>query len=237
MRPRSLLLFTITALCAACSSGDDGARDASTPFDAELAGDADVVLDAQVVQDTGFAEDAGAGDTSTIVDAGEVELPTTCEGDCAQNGAEILFGAAGGGFDRAFYGISSPAQSSSGDWELHVEVLRGGDEGCPTMGSRTPDWNLIVTLPLLGVAPLSEVDGAVTFLDFTGRLVTGPRPLTRATAFTVTPVAARVCTACVGGAAPSDPDGFVAFTVDARFAEGTIRGSVFATHCDSFDAP
>ena len=41
---------------------------------------------------------------------------------------------------------------------------------------------------------------------------------------------------CVGGAAPSDPDGLIALDLDVTFAGGTVRGHLFALHCDALDA-
>lgn len=215
--------LTCLALLAAIScSGTDAPDDAGAPTDAGL----------DDASDAGPALDAATADAATH-DAGP-SLPTSCEGACRDVGATIDIGGQQGGFQRAFYGLTAPTVSSSGEWRLHIEVLSGGEDACPSESSPAPDWNLILgSVPLpVDTAGLTGLGGS--FLDFDGRFL-GAVPVSSAQAVTVTPVAANVCTECVGQGAPSHPAGFVAFVVEATFESGTISGHVFATHCDSLD--
>jgi hypothetical protein len=122
-------------------------------------------------------------------------------------------------------------------WEIHVEAHEGGDAGCPTQTSPSPKHTLVLSgLPApLPSAALSESDGlTASLLDFDGALLE-LTPVTQATAVAVTPTASSVCTSCVGQG--PDPSGFVAFDLLATFPEGTVAGHLYATHCESLDAP
>ena len=91
---------------------------------------------------------------------------------------------------------------------------------------------------MLAAVPVPTAAAAVTspgnLLDFVGDLLGGALGA-RATAVMLTPVAVDVCPTCVGGAAPSDPDGLIALDLSLTFAGGTVAGHLFATHCDSLD--
>lgn len=132
--------------------------------------------------------------------------------------------------DRAVYGLTIEAGQPT---TAHVEAYRGGGAGCPTEASPTPDYTLV-----LGAVPVPTAAATVTspgnLLDFEGDLLGGALGA-RATAVTLTPVAVDVCPTCVGGAAPSDPDGFIALDASLTFEGGTVSGHLFATHCDSLD--
>lgn len=236
---RWTLTISLLALLAAC-----GAERASERPGADAGAARDAGADAGDLEDRdggtaeGGARDAAEAGDAAIPDAGPDALPSTCEGDCRTLSVAIDFGGTTGRFDRAFYGLTAPSESASGEWELHLEAIGGGAPGCPDESSPTPSWTLILRLPLFtSPEPLTEAtpNTAVTLLDFDGRFITGARPISRATRFTLTPAAADVCTTCLGEAPPAHPEGFVAFDLDATFAEGAIRGRVFATHCDSFD--
>ncbi|CAN0560658.1 unnamed protein product, partial [Laminaria digitata] len=186
-------------------------------------------------------QDAAAPDAqpvdSGVMDAGVPALPTECAGACRDLSLMIDLSGAQDSFQRAYYGLTSPAQSSSGTWELHLEATSGGADGCPTEASPSPDWTLVLaglTLPL-GRDPV--VQGlSVSFLDFSGRFLTGT-PITRSTTRSVQALAANLCPECVGMSAPAHPEGLVSLNLQASFAEGSIAGQVFATHCDSLDLP
>jgi hypothetical protein len=174
---------------------------------------------------------ACGGDDGAAPPDGAGGLPTTCAGACATLDLTATFGGTSRGFDRAFYGLTRGRAGTT----LYVEATGGGDPGCPTETSRTPERTFRVAdlaLPA-STAPLA---GAGALLDFTGDLLPGA-PVASASATTVTPVAARLCASCVGMPAPSDPDGLVALDVTATFAAppGTVSGRVYATHCDSLD--
>jgi ABC-type Fe3+-hydroxamate transport system substrate-binding protein len=174
---------------------------------------------------------ACGGDDGAAPPDGAGGLPTTCAGACATLDLTATFSGTSRGFDRAFYGLTRGRAGTT----LYVEATGGGDPGCPTETSRTPERTFGVAdlaLPA-STAPLA---GAGALLDFTGDLLPGA-PVASASATTVTPVAARLCASCVGMPAPSDPDGLVALDVTATFAAppGTVSGRVYATHCDSLD--
>ena len=75
---------------------------------------------------------------------------------------------------------------------------------------------------------------SASLLDFDGALL-GNTPVSQATAVSITPTASSVCTTCVGQG--PDPSGYVALDMVATFPEGTIAGHIYATHCESLDAP
>lgn len=159
-----------------------------------------------------------------------------CSGTCTHD-LQAMFDDGSAPLSRAVYGLTSPAQSSSGEWQIHLEVHEGGDPGCPTQASPTPKHTLVVAgLPAaLPATPLTEADDlSATLLDFDGALL--PMDIaTQATAITITPVDSSICTACVGQG--PDPSGFVSVDFDATFPEGTIAGHIYATHCESLDLP
>lgn len=155
---------------------------------------------------------------------------TSCEGACRTTALTAAFGATTRQLDRAHYGVTASATGAT----LHVEAYRGGGTGCPTTDSPTPSYTLVLgTVPVPTSTAPSTSPGSL--LDFQGDLLTSG-VIATATAVTLTPVAASVCTTCVGMAAPSDPDGFVALDVALTFPDGTVTGHLFATHCDSLDA-
>jgi hypothetical protein len=137
--------------------------------------------------------------------------------------------------DRAYFGLTAPANGDSGGWELHIEVYAGGDPGCPTAQSASPDQTLIVTgVPVPeNAVPVDQSVAAVSLLDFEGALLPGT-PVSSATALSVTAVAANPCVECASGGSPTG-ERLVAVDVSATFAEGTAAGHLFATHCDSLD--
>lgn len=168
---------------------------------------------------------AGGPDAAAGPDGG-----ATCDGACRTTAVTAHFGATTRTLDRAAYGVTAIAGQAP---TLHVEAYRGGAAGCPTASSPTPDYTLVVELPVpAGAAPLAA-DASV--LDLVGDLLGGPLGAS-ATAATAAPVAIDVCPACVGQPAPADPDGVVALDLDATFAAGTMAGHLFAPHCDSLDA-
>lgn len=178
----------------------------------------------------------GAGATSQggSAQGGSGQGGSGCTGECTHD-LQATFGAATAPLSHAVYGLTGPGSSSSGDWEVHLEVHEGGDPGCPIASSPTPKHTLVVAgLPApLPATPLTEADDlSATLLDFDGALL--PNDIaTQATAISVTPEGSSVCTACVGQG--PDPSGFVSLDFDATFDEGTIAGHIYATHCESLD--
>src|SRR4051812_5853861 len=58
--------------------------------------------------------------------------------------------------NRGYYGVST-------NGSLYVEAYLGGDPGCPTMSSGTPDYTLI-----LGTLQPTTMTSTASFLDFVG---------------------------------------------------------------------
>lgn len=150
-----------------------------------------------------------------------VDTSTVCEAACRTQSLEAQFGSVTAAFERSVFGITSPAKSSSKQWELHVEAVHGGAPGCPSSTSPTPERTLVIAgLPRSFSAPRSYADGVrATLLDFKGALTM--EPLLRATAVTAMPRAST--------------DDYLAFELDAEFGGGRIKGHLYATHCASMD--
>lgn len=78
----------------------------------------------------------------------------------------------------------------------------------------------------------------VNLLDLAGEIL-GDQLFANATSLSMTVSASSLCQDCAGMPAPSDPDGFVAFELDAEWSDLdpplTASGYVHATHCDSLD--
>jgi hypothetical protein len=162
-------------------------------------------------------------------------LATTCTGACATTTLRAEFGATTRDFERAFFGLSSPAQSDSGDWEIYLESGAGGDAACPTMDSPTPLFTLITAGLALPSTQSEMMSGTVTLVDFEGALLMDTF-FEKASSNTVTFRAADPCVACAEGGEADRSDRMVAIDIDASFAGGSIQGHSYATHCDSLDA-
>jgi len=253
-----VLLLALTTLVSGC---DDGEATAEDTFGSEtdtrnldgLTSDAPSsdLSDTLDVPSDGRSDDADtaigldqrdAPDTSMgIVDTRDaVEADATaCAGACRVVTLEATFDGDVFPFDRAFYGLTAPSQSTSGEWEVHLEAHAGGSSECPTEASPTPDRTVVLSgLTVVDVeAPSSgPLDSGLSasLLDFEGSVL-GGEPVASATFVEVTAQSGDVCTGCVGQPAPSDPDGFVALDLHAELDAGTISGHVFAAHCDSMD--
>jgi hypothetical protein len=176
--------------------------------------------------------DAAAGDADAMIG-----LPSTCGGDCAALELTAIFGATSRGFDRAFFGLTAPDRTTSGAWEIHLEATAGGADGCPTQSSPTPDRTLVVAALLVPPAPPEPPPGpvapTVSLLDFEGALLPDS-PVATASRATASWVAADPCVACAEGESDR-ADRFVAFELSATFADGSVAGHVFASHCASLD--
>ncbi len=166
--------------------------------------------------------------TTSIPDAAS-ETPA-CDQACRTQTLTATFGATTEPFERAVYGVTSPAKSVSKTWELHVEAMHGGFAGCPVETSPTPKRALVIAgLPVPFATPRSYDQGArASLLDYSSTLTT--EPILRATKVLATPRATDVCTDCA-----THDAGFVAFDLEAMFDGGTLRGHVYAIHCDSMD--
>lgn len=154
------------------------------------------------------------GDATTVPDAGDVVHPT-CEGDCQTTLLTAAFDQTRI-LDHAVFGLNAS------DSTLHLEAYRGGDVGCPTETSATPDYALVlgkVAMPN-GTGPTSSPGNV---LDFVGDLLGGA-------------LGAQASLVIVHARAASLPD-FVALDIYLEFASpiGTVEGHLYATHCDSLD--
>ncbi len=177
----------------------------------------------------GTPSPAGGPDAAIVVTP-DAPAFQTCEGACQTTNLAASFGATQRMLDRAFYGVTKDATGST----LHVEIHKGGTTTCPEQDSPTPQYSVVLAnVPVpTSTAPSTST---ATLVDYVGDIVTTPNPTLRATAVTLTPVAANICTTCVGTPAPSHVEGMVAVDATLTFPGGTITGHFYATHCDSMD--
>lgn len=179
----------------------------------------------ETMDDGGTREDAGMPADSGVLDAGVI-----CTGACQVTTAKAQFGNAQRPFDRAQFGLTSPSNSSSGGWELHVELHGGGSSACPEQSSPTPDRTLIIAglkSPLIPAVYATDAGIKATLFDFDGDLTQAP--LLRAGQTWVDVTAANTCETCPGA------ERFIAFELNAAFDGGTVAGHVYGTHCSSLD--
>lgn len=153
-------------------------------------------------------------------DAGTDAKGTTGLTPTKKTALEVTIAAKKRPIDRAQFGID---RGDAGD-TFHIEAHAGGDPKCPDNTSPSPDRTLIVSGLPKGAAvgtKLTKADGvSATFLDFTDEQLTEPPFFTKATALTVTIVAVTGTTA-------------IELEIDATFAEGTAKGRLYATFCES----
>lgn len=189
-------------------------------------------------QATADAADVTSDAASTDVASDTPEgLPSTCKGPCSQQNLSVDIGGSTGTLGRAVYGLTAPHFTESGDWEVYIEAIEGGFDGCPAQDSPTPDWTLILSgLPTsLDEVTLTGADDGLsaTFLDYDGRFL-GQEPFSRATKISAAPTAANLDTELVATGSV-DEDGVIALEVDVRFDGGSVAGHLVAHHCASMD--
>ena len=175
--------------------------------------------------------DAGEPPTADAATSGP--LPATCTSDCSTMSLTVEFGATSRSFDRAFFGLTSPANADSGEWEIYIENNSGSDAECPTVSSPSP----LFLLSLGGFrvpTDIGDASASATLVDFEGALLVD-EVFERASTNTVHWSAADLCLACAEGSEPNRPGRMVAFELDATFAQGSITGHSYATHCESLD--
>ncbi|MCK5799930.1 MAG: hypothetical protein KAI47_22220 [Deltaproteobacteria bacterium] len=233
-----VFLVALAMIPAACSDDSAKVTDLGVSHDVAVADSVGIFDHATL--DT--AADRGTSDASFDQSAGDAAsgddwssgLPASCSGACAKQTLTVSFGSVTVPIERAVYGLDRDAKGQRG---VYIEALHGGFSGCPKNDSPTTDRTLILSgLPLPEAGkPITEADGLVISLfDYKGDLL-GSKPITKATAASVTFVAAKVCPSCVGKPEPSDPKGFVALDLDVTFVEGSVKGRLYAVHCDSLD--
>jgi len=153
-------------------------------------------------------------DPAAIPDAASDGVSSTCTGACQETVLTAMF-ASTRVLDHAVYGNNASSAT------LHVEAYLGGETGCPSQSSPTPDYTLVlgkVASPT-GTAPTTSPGNV---LDFVGDLLGGELGA-QATLVIVRAVAA-------------SPDDFVALDVDLEFPTGPLTGHLYATHCTSLDS-
>lgn len=175
-------------------------------------------------------------DAGAPPDAGgpAVGLAVACDDACRGFTLAASFAGRTRAFDRVQFGLTAPAKSRGGGWELYLEAHRGGDAACPTASSASPAMTLVLSgleLPT-DATPRTEADGlAATLFDFSGDL--GLAPLVRATRVRVVPRALQAGLA--GADAGVAGERVFAFDLEATFAGGTVAGAAFALPCATFD--
>lgn len=126
-------------------------------------------------------------------------------------------------FERAYFGFNGMPATS-----LHVELHRGGDEGCPHPGSATP----LQTLVLSNVPLATEKNAASAADGVTASLIDFAQAFTSSLA----PLSAHNI-ALTSLAASRQPPRSIAFGVQLAFDGGLVAsGQVYATHCASLDS-
>ena len=254
MRTLFLPLFVILTMLLACGKDTSGPQEpadmspAVAREDMRAPDDMTQRVDMRAPEDMRPEEDMRAlEDMTQRVDMASATpdmrqgagLLQVCEGECAQQTLRASFGETVAPFGRAYYGLSAPQTTTSGEWELFIEAMDGGVAGCPTQDSPPPARTLIVSklrIPTSTQVLTSAQDElSSTLLDYEGSLLEDS-VFESASTVRVEPVAIKVCVECVGKAAPSHEEGFVALDVAVGFAGGgEVSGRLYATHCDSMD--
>lgn len=254
MSTRNLLSLSILALTlSACGKNNDpGSSEkdmAVVLFDEDMSSANDDMSSEtedmnQPGEDLGVdmsGEDADMGDEPDMTTPEDMSgFPSSCEGACAMQDLTATYGATTEPFERAVYGLSAPETTASGEWEIYIEALDGGFDGCPQQDSPTPARTMIITnltIPMEAGMMLTKAEHGIstTLLDFDGSLFTEEQVFERADSVELVPQAGNLCVECVGMAMPSHMEGFIAFDLSATFPSGTASGHIYAVHCDSLD--
>lgn len=178
----------------------------------------------------GASDELDAGSTD---DAAPTELSTVCTGTCSEMSLQATFGATTRSFDRAFFGLSAPAASDSGEWEVYIETNSGDDAKCPTESSPTPLFLMTVSGMSMPASPV-PLSATANLVDFEGALLTSS-VFEKASAATLNWAAAAPCLECAQGTQDDHEGRMLAFDIEASFPGGTILGHGYATHCESLD--
>lgn len=178
--------------------------------------------------DAGGASSSSSGGNGGDDDASTGDDSSTRADAPAETGDTSVAANIGGvvhTLDRAQFGTET---DDAGKPRAHVEAHLGGDPACPSSdpdaaAGAQPQYTLVVSnLPrgAAGETFTKAADGVTAaYFDFVGDQLTGPKPLTQATAVKVTIVATSATT--------------FEFEVDATFAEGTAKGRIAADFCQS----
>ncbi len=167
-------------------------------------------------QDVG-AGDGGATDADeardvATVDAGtDASLPATAVTLTYRGHTETI--------PRALFGYE---RADGVITEVYLELSRGGDDGCPSASSATPDQ--ILTVSGYAGTDVGEQDAGITtaFFDFEGSFREEIAPASS--------TATRLELVVLDQAA-----GIASGSIDITFDEGTAIGAFTAMHCDSLD--
>ena len=168
--------------------------------------DADTGTDAGPGTDTGAADAPGSEGGASDAPAPATAVTLTYRGH-TETVPHALFGYARTG------GVIT---------EVYFELSRGGDDGCPTESSATPDQILTVS-GYLGVELGTQDMGlAVSFFDFEGTLREEIAP-------------AMSTAATIELETLDEEAGTASGVIDVTFDEGSAVGTFAAIHCDSLD--
>jgi hypothetical protein len=201
----AVIAFAVAAFVAC---GDDATS--STPTTADGGGSSSS-------GSSGSSGDASTSDDSST--SGDAPAPT---GDTS---IEAKIGGETRTLDRAQFGTET---DDAGKPRAHVEAHRGGDPACPSTdpdaaAGAQPQYTFIVSNVPRGAAGESftkAADGVTAaYVDLVGDQLTGPKPLTQATAVKVTIVATSASA--------------FEFDVEATFPEGTAKGRIAADYCEA----
>lgn len=183
--------------------------------------------------------DQNGGDENGDQNGGEEDpqgLPESCEGECLEHSLEFEIGGKDATIERGVYGLTAPELTEDGVWELYIQGVQGGYEGCPEFDSPTPDWELVLMgMPaeMEGRTYTRAEDGiSAVFFDYMDEF-TEELALV-ASAVIVDPVAAKID---LENAGQDDAEGVVSLDVEIVFGNERdwMGGRLVATHCASMD--
>lgn len=221
--------ISVTTIAAvmllACSGEPEPSPDAGMPVDAGTSLDA-----GNDATDAGSdSHDAGTGQSDAGTDP-------RCDGECPETTLEVTLDGKSAKFDRVQFGYTSPAKSSSGDWELHIEAYAGGDPACPTESSRTPNQALIIgAVPVPeDETPLTRADHGVSVVLFDFAEALTEAPVVHGAPVTLTPGKRSLCPECATDGTGNEGD-YLTFELFAAMPGGLVSGQGFAEHCATMD--
>lgn len=169
---------------------------------------------------TGARDDGGDGG-GQLGDAqgGDAAGGSACEGACKTTTLEVEIAGKRAPMARAQFGT----EVLDGEPVFYLESHYGGSPNCPEEDSPSPDRTLIVANVPQGRASASYDDGVrSSLLDFKRELLDGVLPA-KATAITITNLLQDT----------ESPPRWVAFDLDETLENGSAKGHVYATFCQS----
>jgi hypothetical protein len=176
--------------------------------------------DSSTVTDAGTDAGTMRDDAPSIADAPSTsDAPSTGDAPLPATAVTLTYRSHTENVPRAVFGY---VRTDGVITQIYLELSRGGDDGCPSESSATPDQILTVS-GYLGTELGTQDTGIMTaFFDFEGsfREEIAPAMSTAATVELLT---------------LDQEAGTATGNVDITFDEGSAIGGFSAVHCDSLD--